>query len=154
MAAILSQLQCVNSSRPRIIYYICINKMDHHLLRNWLVTFSAPTHYLYLCSLNFSWTLRYTFQLTYNHKVKLKTFHSSKCIWISLLQNGCHVVPAWVFSNGIAILTISRRGGGHIKYHLRKFWYMLIPKRAGMSFTINYLMISWYQALLIKIGKL
>ena len=48
------------------VTHICISKLHHHWLKQWLVTWSAPSHYLNQCWNIFNWTLRNKFRWNLN----------------------------------------------------------------------------------------
>ena len=51
--------------------YICIIELGHHWFRKWLVSYSAPSHYLNQCWIIANFTLRNKLQWNVNQNTKL-----------------------------------------------------------------------------------
>ena len=64
-----------------LVLHICVSESGQHWFRWWLVTYSAPSHYL-----NQWWVIRTKLQWNLNQN------HSRTCIWKYRLQNGGHFV--------------------------------------------------------------
>ena len=48
------------------VMHICFSRLDHHWFRQWLVTWSAPSHYLNQCWNIVNWALRNKLQGNFN----------------------------------------------------------------------------------------
>ena len=70
--------------------HICVSELGQHWFRQWLVTWSAPSHYLNQCWNIVNWTFRN--KLQWNSNLKIQKFHSWKCISKCRLGNGVHFV--------------------------------------------------------------
>ena len=81
------------------VTHICVNILDHHWFRSWLVAWSAPSHYLNQCWDIVNWTLRNKLQwhLNERHIFSFKKIHlkmsSGKCRPFCL---GLHVLSQLV----------------------------------------------------------
>ena len=64
--------------------HICVGELGYHWFRQWLVAFSAPSHYLNWCWLIFNSTLRNKLQGNFNRHSNI--FFEKKCIWKCRLQ--------------------------------------------------------------------
>ena len=70
--------------------HICASESGQHWFRQWLVAYSAPSHYLKQCWVIVNWTLRNKLQWNFNQNIK--RFIHKKSIWKYCLRNGSHLV--------------------------------------------------------------
>ena len=78
-----------------LVPHICVSKPGQHYFRQWLIAYSAPSHYLNQCWIIVILALKNKLQWNFNQN---KTFHSEKCIWTYRLRNGVHFVQGrWVY---------------------------------------------------------
>ena len=54
-----------------IVLHICVCESDQHRFRQWLVAYSAPSHYLNQCWIIINWTLRNDFQWNFDQKTNV-----------------------------------------------------------------------------------
>ena len=80
---------CDNSFPPGEHVYVC--ELDQHWFRQWLLAYSAASHYLNPCSLIVMWTPKNE-RTSVTFKSKYRTFNPRKCIWICRLRNGGYFV--------------------------------------------------------------
>ena len=81
--------RCLNRlTHLPLVLHICVSKLGQHWFVQWLVAYSAPSHYLNQCWVIVNWTLRNKLQWNFNQNAKLFT----KCIWKYRLRNGSHIV--------------------------------------------------------------
>ena len=76
------------------VTHICVIEMGHHWFMQWLVAFSAPSHYLNQWWLMVNWTLgnkvQWNFYQNWNIFIDKIAFENVVC------QSGGHLVPASV----------------------------------------------------------
>ena len=51
--------------------HICVSELGQHWFRQWLVVYSAPSHYLNQCWITVDWNLRNKLQWNFNQNTKL-----------------------------------------------------------------------------------
>ena len=95
-----------------LVPHICVSESGQHWFREWLVTYSAPSHYLKQCWFVVNLALRNKVQWNFNQNVKLsfKKMHlkTSSAIWwpfcperdelilnLPLIRYLCVVMPTW-----------------------------------------------------------
>ena len=72
--------------------HICVSELVEHWFREWLLSYSAPSHYLNLCWVIFNWTFRN--KLRWNFDIKTKLFINKKesenivCEKVGILSSG------------------------------------------------------------------
>ena len=54
-----------------LVPHICVSESGQHWFRQWLVTYSAPSHYLNQCWVIVNWTLMNKLQWNFNQNTKL-----------------------------------------------------------------------------------
>ena len=91
--------------------HICVNKLNHHLFRKWLVDWPAPSHYLNKCLIVVNWTLRNKLQLNLNRSsnisIQENAFERVVCETAAILSRpqcdkvGSYWAQCGQFDNGI-----------------------------------------------------
>ena len=61
---------CWLTHRP-LVPHICVSESDQHWFRQWLVAYSAPSHYLNQCQVIVNRTLKNELQWNFNQNTKL-----------------------------------------------------------------------------------
>ena len=64
----VAQVKCIKTRHP-LVLHICVSELGQHWVRKWLVTYSAPNHYLHQCWNIINWTLRNKFQWNFNQRI-------------------------------------------------------------------------------------
>ena len=75
-----------------VVPHICVNELDQHFFRQWLVAWSVPSHYLDQCWLLVNWSLRNKLQWNSNPNTELfiqeKAFKNVVCEMAAILSRG------------------------------------------------------------------
>ena len=53
-----------------LVSHLCVGELCWHCFGQWLITCSAPNHYLYQCWVIVNWTLRNKLQWNFNKKIQ------------------------------------------------------------------------------------
>ena len=73
-----------------LVLHICASELGKHWFRQWLVAYSAPSHYLNQCQLITNWTHGNKLQWKFNQNTRL--FIHKKSTWKYCLRYGGHFV--------------------------------------------------------------
>ena len=81
-----------------LVPHICVSESGQHWFRQWLVAYSAPSHYLTQCWVIVNWTLRSNLQWIQNQNLKL-FFHENAseniiCEMAAILSRGRWVLTS------------------------------------------------------------
>ena len=75
-----------------IVSHICVKESGIYWFRQWLVAYSAPSHYLNQCLIIVNWTLRNKLQWNFNQNTKLfiheNTSENIVCEMAAILSSG------------------------------------------------------------------
>ena len=81
------------------VSHICVSELGQHWLREWLVAFSVPSHYLNLYCVIANWPLRNKLKWTFNQNTKLfiheNASENTVCEMTAILSRGKWVNSLW-----------------------------------------------------------
>ena len=85
--------RCLNElTHLPLVPRICVRESGEHRFRKWLVTYSAPSHYLKQCLLIVNWTLRNKLQWNFNQNstifIQENAFENVVCKMVAILSRG------------------------------------------------------------------
>ena len=90
-----------NSSSP-VALHKCVNQLGQHWFRQWLVTYSAPSHLLNQCWFIVNWGIG-------NKLIEILIFSFKKYVWKYRLWHGGHFVQ-WEMSYSILMIDNDKEG--------------------------------------------
>ena len=134
--------------------HICVSESGQHWFRQWLVAFSAPSHYLNQCCVIVNWTLGKKLLGKFNQNIKLSIHENASenivCERADILSRGRWVEHLPWTSIEECIPRFCLWSGNNHWSRERKFWYgelhysAIIKKTVLIIFRKRYLIQTKY----------
>ena len=115
--------------------HICVSELCQHWFRQWLVAFSAPSHYLNLRWDIVNWTLRNKLQWNFNQNTKLFIHENASEIIVG--------ETAAILSRGRWLTGALASAGRVLNGELDRFTLKLLSWIASISDSVSHIWIGW-----------